>query len=256
LFSIVGATKDEYLQLSVVENQILLEAGATKIILPIEPSENYPSPPDYNNAPSCYKLTKEHLSAIAIARNFTNNSETAGLFQFVHITGENIFAFHTNYFYINGSFSELPTASFRDEETAVIGNLENVELAVLQNHHIFKLPDCVYIFTKSETNQMNLKTIFERLRLPGKEFRCDLEELVSFVQLANNVSESAVATCSLVGEGLFVKLKMNDANYSRSLIATPLKAVPGEILNAKTNQNTLIIQNEKEWICFVGMSKN
>lgn len=273
-FSIVGTSKKEVIEVGIHEGQILIQDD-DKTFLPIENPDDYPNPPEYNSNIDCFKFSNEHIRAIGIASNYINESETSGPFQFVHMKEENIFAFHINYFYINGGFKSLPSASFRNEETAIITQLIDVEFMDLPNHHIFFSPGYTYIFTKAETNIMDISSVIGRLNLAGKNFTCNTEEFNNFVQRANSISESPVATCSLNPAGLFVKLQLNDANFSRSnermiactgepdeftfnsrLIAGAMKAIPFQTLNAKTNQNCLIINNDKEWFCFVGMSKN
>jgi DNA polymerase III sliding clamp (beta) subunit (PCNA family) len=274
LFSaILANTSKESISLHVEGNQLII-TDEDKTYLPLESPFDFPNPPPYNRDSETLKLTNQHLTAIGIAGKYINDVETAGHMQCVHMSGENIFAFHPNYFYINGGFSNLPAASFRSQETKIIGELENVEFLDLPNHHIFFTPGYEYVFTKTESAMPALEGVFASLRLQGADISFSAGDLINFCQRANSVSESEIATCSLAPDGVFVKLKLNDVNYSRSnerfitcvgvpeeftfnsrLILEPLKAIPHKQLKGKTLRNYLIVNEGDEWFCFAGMAK-
>lgn len=272
--AIVTSSKKEFIEIQ-VEGEQLLIVDDDKTYLPIENIAEFPNPPEYNSQAEAFKFEKDHIKAIKIASNYTNEIESAGFMKFVHISGENIFAFHTNYFYINGSFSNLPVVSLRSEEVNILQDIEQIEFMDLPNHHIFFIPGYEYIFTKSEAAMPKLDSVFASLNLPGKSFTCNTSELIDFIQRANLISESPISECSMKPAGMFLELKLNDANYSRSnerlisctgspdeftfnsrLLLNPFRAIPYEILNAKTNRNYLIIQAGNEWYSFAGMNKN
>ena len=273
LFSIVATSRQEIIEIQVEGNQIII-IDEDKTHLPLEDIANFPKLPIWEPDAATFKLEANHIAAIRIASKYINDSETAGHFKFVHLGAENIYAFHNNYFYINSGFANLPNIELSSEETAVITSVETIDLLDLPNHHVFFTPGYEYIFTKSESSKVDVGAVMTRLQLPGKDFTTQTEELNVFIQRANSISESPVTSCSLVPAGMFIKLTMNDANYSRSnermvactgepneftfnsrLIAGPLKAIPYPVLKAKTNQNCLIVQEGEEWFCFLGMAK-
>lgn len=269
LFAALNITTDEWITI----DGGVIKFGSDTIQFTDEDINTFPLSPVIPDQPQ-FLLTKEHIKSIGIASEYINVAQNAGSFSFVHLGGDAIFAFHPNYFYINSSFSGLPTTGFNKDEALVINSKDQIEFLDLPNHHIFFIPGYTYIFTKNEMASPKLAQIIERLKLPGKSFTCNKNELVNFLNLANTVSESEIAACTLNQDGLFAKLLMNDHNYGRNnertmtitgeldeftfnsrLIINALKSVPYEILNAKTNQNCLIIQAGEEWFCFIGMSK-
>lgn len=270
LFAALSVTQDEWIT---IDNGVI-KFGSDTIQFTAEDINTFPVTPVIPNDKPTFVLNKEYIKSILIASEYINNSQNTGSFAFVHLDKESIFAFHPNYFYINNSFANLPTTGFNKDEVTVIGAYESIEFLDLPNHHVFFVPGYTYIFTKSEIATPKLTQVIERLKLPGKSFTCNKNELVNFLNLANTVSESEIATCNLNQSGLFGKLLMNNANYGRNnerimtvageldeftfnsrLIINALKAIPYEMLNAKTNQNCLIIQAGEEWFCFIGMSK-
>lgn len=270
LFAVLSVTQDEWITI----DKGVIKSGSDTVGFTEENIKDFPNPPAIPDQPS-FLLTKENIKSISVASGFVNDHLDAGTFGLVHLSGDSIFAFHPNYFYINESFKDLPTVGFNPDEIAVISAQESIEFLDLPNHHIFFTAHYTYIFIKSEAQTPKLQQVMERLRLPGKPFTCNKYELVNFISLANNVSESEIATCSITQDGLFAKLLMNDASYGRNnerivtisgeldeftfnsrVIANAIKSIPYEVLNAKTNQNCLIIQSENEWFCFIGMSKS
>lgn len=273
-FAIVSSSKQEFIEIQVEADRILI-IDSDKTYLPIEDVAQFVNPPEYSSEADAFKFDKDHLKAIRIASNFTNDLPSAGFMQFVHTSGENIFAFHTNYFYINGSFKGLPVASLRSEEIKILSEIDEIEFMDLPNHHVFFTPGYEYIFTKTEAAMPKLDAVFASLNLPGKNFTCNTSDLVDFIQRANLISESEIAQCSITPAGMFLQLRIDDANYSRSnerlisstgepdewvfnsrVLLNPMRAIPYEILNAKTNRNYLIIQAGNEWYSFAGMSKS
>ena len=269
LFAALAVTQDEWIT---IDNGVI-KFGSDTIQFTPEDVNVFPLSPTIPDQPP-FVLAKEHIKAIGIAAEYINQGQNAGSFGFVHLAEESIFAFHPNYFYINNSFTGLPTTGFSKDEAAVICSKESIEFLDLQNHHVFFTPGYTYIFTKAEIATPKLTQVVDRLRLPGKSFTCNKGELVNFLNLANTVSESEIATCTMDRSGLFARLLMNDQNYGRGnerimtvtgeldeftfnsrLIITSMKSIPYETLNAKTNQNCLIIQAGEEWFCFIGMSK-
>lgn len=272
-FAIVTSSKQTEIEIQIEADRILI-IDSDKTCLPIEDVAQFINPPEYSHDAQVFKFEKDHLKAIRIASNFTNDLSSSGFMQFVHVSGENIFAFHTNYFYINGSFTGLPVASLQAEEIKILEGVDTIEFMDLPNHHIWFTPGYEYIFTKTEAAMPKLDTVFTSLNLPGKNFTCNTSDLVDFIQRANLVSDSEIAQCSMTPAGMFLQLKIDDANYSRSnerlisstgepdewtfnsrVLLNPMRAIPYEILNAKTNRNYLIIQAGQEWYSFAGMSK-
>lgn len=275
LFALANGTKSDWIEVYNENLQTVLKDDTGLTFLPIIPVVDFPAIPEFDRNTGIIVLDQHHIKAINIASNFINDVETAGTLRFVHLDVDSIYAVNNNYFYINGRFKDLPTVAFSSEEASIITSQEKIEFINLSNHHVFFTPGYDYIFTKSESGKININGIMERLRLPGKNFTCNTDELCNFINYANNVSESPIATCTLNPEGLFIKLSINDSNFNRGhermiactgepeeftfnsrLVATPIKAIPYSTLNAKTNQNCLIVQNDSEWFCFIGMSKN
>lgn len=270
LYAALSVTTDEW---------ITIDAGVIKfggdIIQFTEDDINvFPMCPEITDQPT-FLLTQDHIKPIVIAGAYVNSNKNAGLFSLVHMAGDSIFAFNPSYFYINNSFNGLPPTWFGADEVAVISTYDTVEFLNLKNHHVFFSTGYTYIFIKEEASTPNIESVLDRLRLLGKSFTCNKTELLNFINLANTVSESEIATCTIIQEGLFAKLLMNDTNYGRSnerviiitgeldeftfngrVVINAFRSISHEILNAKTNQHCLIIQQDKEWFCFMGTVKN
>jgi len=275
LFHLLSATNSEWITVEKAGSQYVLSDGKDIIPLPSEPVENFPPNPPYDQEAEAFLLEKKHIGAISIARAFTIDNETAGSKQFVHMRDNLIFAIHDNFFYIDEGFDKLPHAILTKEQTAIIAQHEKLQMAQTDRHLILFADDgYTFMFTKPEGNTLNAEGLLGRIRQPGKNFSMLKEELVSFCNLANTVSESPVATCNMAQDGLFVKLQMNDKSYGRGnhrlvvvegevdefnfnsrLIIGALKAIPHEALVGKTLQNNMILNTEGEWFCFIGMQK-
>lgn len=175
LFQLAAVTKSEWIEITQHEGRILLKEQE-ETFLPLEDPANFPLAPEISEQDG-FKLEQQHIAAINIARNYINNSETAGPFQFVHLEGENIFAFHNNFFYINGGFKDLPSVSLRPEETAMIIEHATLEFLDLPRHHVFFSPGYTFIYTKGELSGIpKLNTVFDRLKLPGADVSFSKEE--------------------------------------------------------------------------------
>lgn len=283
-FGFVATTKSEQITIE-VGAMVVVSDGSTKVELPIEDATHYPPSPAIP-ADTPLQLTEQHLRAIRIASSFTSPGETAGNFQFVHTGVNGIFGFHNNFFYINTAFEGLPELVLRSDECEVITATEGVGLLDLPNHHIFFNGGYTYIFTKSEGKQLNITGVVDRLKLPGKDVTLAKDGLIDFCSVANIVSETPLATCLMepAGGGL-LKLSLKDANYNRGtdrvlpatgepdafafnsrLLAPVLRAMPYEVLEAKTNSNCFIVGGKggagnglgsetNEWFCFIGLQR-
>lgn len=275
LFSLLGNTSAEMLEITLDGGTFVLSDGRDKIVLPVEPPDNFPADPEYESEAESFEMNKKVIDAINIGRSFVVDSATAGSKQFVHMRGSFVFAVHDAGLYIDESFADLPLAMFTKEETAIITQHEKLKMAQTDRHHIFFAEDgFTFIFTKSEGNTLNAEGLLSRIKLPGKNIAFLKEEILNFCNLANTVSESPVATCTMSQEGIFLRLQMNDKSYGRGnhrlvvcegecdefnfnsrLLAPLFKAIPYEGIKAKTLQNNLILGNEGQWFCFIGMQK-
>jgi hypothetical protein len=261
--------QSEFIEVEHINNvgklEVVLRYNKVKKVTPSEDINTYPVIPEIKES-DIIKLTSDHLSAIEKASSFTGESEALS---FVQITPAAIAAFSQQSFYINTSFNDLPTILLRPDEIKMLPNNE-VEFSDLERHHVFYTPGFTYIFTKVEGKAAPIDTVLERLRQPGKDFSFDPAELISFCNEANATSKSQIATCTMNGGNL----SLNDAAYSRSidaeyacegqpdeftfnsrLVLSGIKALPTGKIGAKTNQNCLIINDNQEWYCFIGMSK-
>lgn len=265
LSTIASSTKSDAIEIITEGINLILKYGKSKVTLPVEPIEQFPVMPDIIEA-DIYKFNSDQLRAINIASNFVGEAEAMS---FVQVTKENIAAFNPQFFYINSSFNDMPVVLLRPDEISIIPS-DELEFSDLDRHHVFYQPGFTYIFTKIEANPTSLNQVLSRLQQPGKDFSFDVSELISFCNDANNISQSPIATCTMNGSSL----QLNDASYSRSInaeyectgspdeftfnsraIVPALKTIGNGKVNAKTNSNTLIIQNESEWFCFLGSAK-
>lgn len=271
LFALLNVTKDEWIEV----NEKYLKSGIDKIPITFEPIDNYPNPPEISDQ-ATVKLSKDSIKAIDIAKSYTSDMDNQTQYQFVHLNNDAIYAFHSHYFYINNSFANLPLAQLTKEECNIITSQDEVDFLDLPNHHVFFIPGYTYIFTKSEEIKININPVVTKLQIPASSFICSKSEIMDFITLANSVSESQIATCTLSGK----LLSMNDASYNRGnerslniegdvdefifnsrLIAIPFKAIPYSTIKGKVNMNNLIISGSdddecNEWFCFLGMSKS
>lgn len=255
------------------DTNITLDDGVTQIQFQAEDPANFPLP-NIEDVGELRVLHKDILDAIGIARNFLYETEAGGNFRYVHVNGSYISGFHNNYFYVNNQFKDLPLFLLSKEEADIVSALGVVEYGSTETKNYFFTPGCTYVFAKTEYRPPKLETVLERLQAQGKDFTFKREELLDFINVANIVTENPVAGCAMTPQGPFMMLKLTDANFARGtdrqvavtgtfdefnfnsrLLAAPLRAVPYEILLAKTNQNCLIITGNNEYFCFIGMQK-
>lgn len=272
LLALLSVTKDEFIEI----HEKYIKSGPDKIPITFEDITHFPNAPEITDQPS-YKLTKEHISAINIAKSYISELDNQQQYKFVHLSGDAIYAFHSHYFYINNSFENLPVAILTKEECNIITAHEELDFLDLPNHHVFFTPGYTYIFTKSEEVKITINGVVGKLQLPAKEFKCAKSEVMDFITLANSVSESQIALCTF-DKNL---LSMNDASYGRGservvvmdgeadefvfnsrLILNPFKAIPYDEIKCKVNMNNFIVTGAtengecNEWFCFLGMSKS
>lgn len=288
-FGLVTAANGEVVTLEVLEGKLWITIDGQKTDLPIEDPADFPREPPFPIEQEPLQFTEQHLRAIRIAANFTSPGETAGNFQFVHLTPtDGIFGFHNNFFYINSAFSGgvFPEVQFRPDECEIICSTEGVGFINMDRHHVFFNGGYTYIFTKSEAKALNITGVVERLQQPGNAMVINRDGLVDFCATANLVSETPLADCliSPMG-GALIRLTLRDNNYNRGtermlpcqgepemfafnsrLLAPVLKVIPYEQLEGKTNNNCLIIGGKNgtgnglaaevnEWFVFIGMQK-
>lgn len=241
-----------------------------------EKPEDFPKTPDYSQAKSTFIFTREHLDAIAIAKNFILDTDTAGNFRFIHTGGEFIAALHTGYFYVNNKFKDLPVMLIDSEIASIITAGIQFEVAIQDNHYFFQYGSVVYIFTRYEGNSPNIKAvIWDKLQTPGKDFQFAKENIIDFCDLSNIVTESELAHCSMYKENAILKLIMRDADKNRAAvrdvpmtgdldkfsfdsrsIVNSLRSIPYESFKSKTTNNCWIISEPtgKEYFCFIGLN--
>ena len=265
LSTIAASTKKELIDLSFKDGQAEIKYER-RVNVPSDPIVNFPAIPNVQEA-DIYKFNSDQLRAINIASHFVGEMEAMS---FVQVTKDNIAAFNTQFFYINGSFDKMPVVLLRSDEISILPS-DELEFSDLPNHHVFYQPGFTYIFTKIEANPTSLDQVLTRLQMPGKDFTFDVSELIAFCNDANSISQSQIATVTMSGN----KLQLNDASYSRSIdaeykctgepdeftfnsraIIPALKTIGGGEVSAKTNSNCLIIQNDQEWFCFLGSVKS
>jgi len=259
----------EFIDVEFINNvgkfDVVLKYNKVKKVTPSDDINLFPAMPEIKES-EIIKLTSDHLKAIEKASHFSGESEALS---FVQITPAAIAAFSQQSFYINTNFNELPAVLLRPDEIKVLPNNE-LEFSDLERHHVFYVPGFTYIFTKIEGKAAPVDAVLSRLKQPGKDFTFDPFELISFCNEANATSKSEISTCTMNGSSL----SLNDAAYSRSIdaeyncegepdeftfnsrsVLSGLKALPTGKVNAKTNQNCLIINDNQEWYCFIGMAK-
>lgn len=276
LMNFINITKSLDITISFDENHIKLTDGKNDIKFQREDFKNFPATPSYGAAQTKFIFTKSHLDAIAIARNFLLDSESGGNFRFIHVSNSGISAFHTNYFYVNNQFSDLPTLRIDKEMADVITTVPELKFADNGNHYFFLATDMIYIFTQQEGNSPNLDNIYSRLKTPGKNFSCNKEDVIEFCDVANMVTESKMADCRIEPNGKALNFKLLDVSYNRNvdrhvdyegdspdefnfdskLLGAPLRAIPYDKLKGKTVQNTLIIEGNNEWFAFMALAPN
>jgi hypothetical protein len=273
LFSFVNITRAMDIEITWDERQIKLSDGRTHIKFNKEAHADFPPTPSFAEAKNQFIFTKKHLDAIAIARNFIMDTESGGNYRFIHLGGAHITAFHTNFFYVNNQFENLPIARISGEMAAVITGVEELKFSMTDRHYFFLAVDMIYIFTQTESSSPNLTNVLAGLAKPGKQFEFSKAELVDFCQVANFASQSALADCSIIPNGgTFIDFKLTDASYNRNvdkragftgeidqfnfdskLFINPLKAVPYDTLKGKTNGGYMMIEGDKEYFAFAGM---
>jgi DNA polymerase III sliding clamp (beta) subunit (PCNA family) len=273
LFGFLAETKFDSIVITAEGNEVQISDTITRIKLTTEDASNFPQTPQANG--DVVVISREIVDAFDTAKNFVNDSETAGNYQFVHCKDNFIAAFNSHFFYLNNKFEKLPEIMLNKEMCDVVcASQSSMKFQNSGNHYFFTSTGIQYIFTKIEGKIPAVASVLDRLKLPGKEFTIPKVDLVSFCNVANMISETAVSSCSMTPNGPFADLKINDTNYSRNgernipisgtfdeftfnarIIINPLKNVPLDTFNAKTNSNCMIITGKDEYFCFIGMSK-
>lgn len=275
-FAFILKSRGDVLTIKWDDSKIYLTDGKATAYFQKVNVEDFPKTPDFSGAKATFVLTREHLDVISIANNFILDTDTAGNFRFVHMGGEFITGLHTNYFYINNKFKDLPVMLLDSEIANVITSGIQFEVAIKENHYLFQYGSVIYIFTKYEGNSPNIKAvIWDRLQRPGKEFQFAKEHIVDFCDMSNIVTESDLAGCSMFKEGDLLKFIMVDAskdrgnkkyaamtgeldkfNFDSRLFVNALRCIPYETLKSKTTENCWIISEPtgKEFFCFMGLN--
>jgi hypothetical protein len=283
-FGFIAETKSEELELTYTEDQIRISDARTSVGFSRLDPANFPKTPTVGTDVQEFTFTKEHLTSIGIARQFINEAESAGNFQFVHIGGETISAFHTHYFYVNNQYRGLPKILLSNQHADVLSTADQeLKFKAQDNHYFFSSPSIRYIFTRQEGNSPSIDMVLERLKMPGKNFTIMKPDLVGFCNIANMVAETPVSLCTMQQVGKVARLTLTDTNYVRDglrdiaitggfdefifnarIVVWPLRTIPYEILECKTAKkdeqrpyaDCLIVTGQFEYFCFTGMEKN
>jgi len=273
--SFINLTKSQDVTVTWDDTQITLNDGRNKIKFAKQNPMDFPTTPSFAGAQVNFTLTKKHLDAIAVAKNFVLNSESGGNYKFIHVGGNFIGAFHTNYFYINHQFANLPTIRLDNEMADVVTGIEELKFAHKDNHYFFLATNIIYIFTMQEGSSIDVAKVYDKVLTPSEKlFTIDKEELIEFCNMANMVTESAMADCSfLPTNNAHVDLKLIDASYNREahkpmdikgamdqfnfdskLLAGPMKSIPYDNWKCKTTHNNLIVTGDDEFFVFMGLA--
>lgn len=271
----INITKSPDVTVSWDDKNVKISDGKTNIKFSKEDYTNFPSAPPFSAAQTQFVFTKQHLDAVAIAKSFILDAETGGNFRFIHVGGEFISAFHTNFFYINNQFSGLPEVRIDSEMADVITSVDSLQFSTNGNHYFFLAVDMIYIFTMQEGQSPNIKSVFERAKTAGKDFKIFKDDVMQFLTAANMVTESAMADCRIKphdgggaldfqllddsynrGVDRIIKCEgtMDDFNFDSKLLVNPMKAVPYDEWKAKTVQNNFIIEGTHEYFTFMGLA--
>lgn len=272
----ISKAKSEEIKMKWDENKIYLSDGKMVPDFARMNIVDFPPTPDYKSVETKYILTKDHLTTIGIAKSYVNNTDTAGNFAFVHLSGEFISGFHTHFNYVSRKFSGLPNMSLNGEICDTIKNADRYDIAVSDRHYFFANANCVYIFTQSESKIPNVEgMIWPRLQTTGKSFQFAKESIVDFCEMSNVINKSDITSCFMEQNGTMIKFVMKDNDRNRGnikttpllgemdrfgfdarLIASQLRAIPYETLKSKTVQNCLIISDDtgKEFFTFLGLN--
>lgn len=275
LSSFVSITSASAISLEWDDEKIYISDGEKKIYFQREDPTNFPKTPSFASAKESFKFTREHLSAITIAKNYLLDTESGGSFRFVHLGANHISAFHTNFFYVNNRFNNLPEVLLNSEMCNVITDAaDEFTFSKLDNQYFFLAVNVIYIFTMEEGKSPNVKSVNDRLSAQGKEFKFNKEKLVQFCTLANSIHKSPLCSCTMIPDVDKFKLSVVDSSYNSGcdmpvvmtgtfdkfsfdsrLFLQPIKTIPFESLECKTNQNCLIITSpdKKEYFCFMGL---
>jgi hypothetical protein len=237
------------------------------------PADDFPVPANIPAAEEGRLLPPAAIDSMATARYFTSDKESTANFQYVALNGDNISAFEGAYFYVSTGHTDLtPTLLSREACDVVVALGSVTHASTSQSDCFYTDAGAVYIFAKCEYKPHKLEAVLKGLgNTDGKAFTSLKEDWVTFCNLANAVTESAVALCTVSPTGLFT---MEDGNWNRKQdlqaditgeldefrfnsrsILPPLKAIPIENWNCKTNQHFLIINSDKEYFTFIGMQK-
>ncbi len=265
-------TTSPEIQISWTDKEITITDGKQPISFERFNPDEYPKIPDYKAANCEYKFSQKLLQSIKTAAEYINDSSSMSNLKFIHLGGEYIFAMHGSYFYLSNQFNSLPELRLDKSQANILTSLEQeIEFGSLGNHYFFLSGDSIFIFTQQEGTSPVVGSILDRLKLPGRNFTIQKSDMVSFCSAANIVSESPISECNISpGEIKMLDKQFNRKtrraipntgefdpfNFDSRLLQAPAKAIPYETLQAKTNQNTLIITGQDEYFCFIGMAAN
>lgn len=241
--------------------------------LPLQDSANFPQTQKSIGQETARLIAPNALLSVQTARAFTVQQESAANYQYVVLNGSTISAFNFNSFYVNQGFTDLPLILLSAEAVDVLVNMDGVTHYDAGNYDCFyDNAGASYIFIKSENKPHNLTAVLKGLADEGgQKFETLKADWVTFCNIANTVAESEIAQCVLK-DGRFT---MDDVSWNRRqdyaaeitgeagefrfnsrLVAGPMKAIPYDRWQAKTNQHFLIIRQEDEYFTFIGMAAN
>ncbi len=273
--SFINLTKSQDVIISWDESQIKLSDGRNNVKFAKQNPTDFPKTPSFAGAQANFTFNKKHLDAISIAKNFVLNTESGGNYKFVHVGDNFISAFHTNYFYINNQFQNLPVIRIDAEMAEVITGIEELKFAHKDNHYFFLATNMIYIFTMQEGNSPNVKSVFDRFAgvSTEKNFTLNKEDVLEFCNMSNMVTEAGMADCSFYPDTTKVDLKLVDSSYNREvhksldlkgsmdqfnfdskLLIGPMKSIPYDVWKCKTVQNNFMITGENEYFNFMGLA--
>jgi hypothetical protein len=173
------AQSGEEVVISFTDKKINIKGGTSVITFDSKPIDEFPQFPQRSHEP--YLFSKEAVSALKIAKNYV--MDAYGLFNYVHVKNNEIFASNGSYIYTKKISTALPGIVLSVEACNVL-NEEDYTYYKAENYDFFITPSTCFGFIKSEFATPAYDSILANGDT-SKFFSCQKTDLLKFCDLVN-----------------------------------------------------------------------
>ncbi len=262
LHSVLSATKDEYIT---VTDGKSIEINDTKYKTshPVMSVENFPGVPNAPEEDGC-DIDQFDIDALSIAKSFVSPNENLPHLQVIHMNENYIAATDCYIMYYEKFDKHFPNILFSKDDVSIIQQYTMGRIFDTEKRYFFSAGDYLYSFAKTEAKTPDFNTVVSKLSDSSGGFTIDKKELITFCEIANSYTGSAIPSCVLSNEKISLisskneKVEMpvtlgNDFEFafnSRYLLPA-LKAIPVSELKCSipNTQHKAIVIKEDNFIC-------